>query len=95
MQNKCKNSIRIKTKFAPIIELSKDKDCKMALVSLETYYTFPNIDSSNNNFRYSSDNGETWINTNIPEGSNEIFDINEYVQRIMFENSRVENSIKN
>jgi hypothetical protein len=53
---------------------------------LETYYSFPNIDATNNNFRYSPDNGTTWFNINIPEGSYEINDINDYVQKIMKNN---------
>ena len=57
----------------------------MALVNLETYYSFPNIDSLNNNFRYCPD-GEEWFDINIPEGSYEVDDINDYVQRIMMEN---------
>ncbi len=58
----------------------------MALVNLETYYSFPNIDSSNNNFRYSPNNGDDWYDINIPEGSYELEDINEYIQRIMRDN---------
>ena len=45
-------------------------------VNLETYYSFPNIDATNNNFRYSPDNGKTWHNIDIPEGCYEISDIN-------------------
>lgn len=79
-------STHIKTKFRPVIQLDENRKYEMALVNLETYYSFPNIDSSNNNFRYSPDNGATWTNINIPEGSYEIVDINEYIQRIMREN---------
>lgn len=75
----------IKTKFRPLIQLDENKRHEMALVSLETYNSFPNIDSSNNNFRYSSNNGTTWFNFEIPEGSYEITDINEHIQRIMKE----------
>jgi hypothetical protein len=79
-------STRIKTKFNPLIQLDKTKSYEIALVNLETYYSFPNIDSTNNNFRYSPDNGTTWFNINIPEGSYEINDINDYVQKIMKNN---------
>ncbi len=65
-------STQIKTKFRPLIELGKNKKYEMALVGLETYYSFPNIDSSNNNFRYSPDNEATWFDINIPEGAYEI-----------------------
>ena len=58
----------------------------MALVNLETYYSFPNFDATNNNFRYSPNDGETWVDVSIPEGCYEIADINEYLQRAMKEN---------
>lgn len=76
-------STRIRTKFAPLIQLDKAKQYEMALVNLETYYSFPNIDATNNNFRYSPDNGATWYDINISEGIYEITDIDEYVKRIM------------
>ena len=44
---------QIKTKFRPLIQLDQNRKYEMALVNLETYYSFPNIDASNNNFRYS------------------------------------------
>lgn len=72
-------STRIRTKFNPLLQLDKNKQYEMALVNLETYYSFPNIDSTNNNFRYSPDNGATWFNIDIPEGSYEITDINDYI----------------
>jgi len=81
------NSTHIKTKFRQHIQLDTSKKYAMALVNLETYYSFPNIDATNNNFRYSSDNGATWFNIDVPEGLYEIVDINEYIQRIMKENS--------
>ena len=82
---------QIKTKFRPLIQLEQTRKYEMALVNLETYYSFPNIDASNNNFRYSPDNGLTWVNINIPEGSYEIVDIQEYIQRIMKENGHEHN----
>ena len=79
-------STHIRTKFNPIIQLDQNKKYEMALVNLETYYSFPNIDASNNIFRYSPDAGKTWYNINIPEGCYEIEDINDYIHRIMKEN---------
>jgi hypothetical protein len=84
-----KNSTQIRTKFNPLIELDKSKKYEMALVNLETYYSFPNIDATNNNFRYSPDNGTTWFNIDIPEGSYEIVDINEYIQRNLKDNESI------
>jgi hypothetical protein len=69
-----------KTKFnvdySPPIELKKDRKYELALINLETYYTFPNIDSSNNIFRYSMDKGKTWKLIEIPEGWYELNQIN-------------------
>ena len=81
-----KKSAKIRTQYNPLIELDANKKYEMALVGLETYYSFPNIDATNNNFRYSPDGSETWFNVNVPEGSYEMADINEYLQRIMKEN---------
>ena len=77
---------RLRTRFNPLIQFEKDKRYEMALVNLETYYSFPNINATNNHFKYSSDGGETWFDINVPEGCYEITDINEYLQRIMKEN---------
>ena len=82
----------IKTKFSPLLELDKTKKYEMALVNLETYYSFPNIDSANNNFKYSHDNGITWFNINIPEGCYEFTSINKYIQRIMKDNGHYDSA---
>ena len=67
---------RFKTRFDPILQLDKDKEYQIALVNLETYYSFPNIDETNNVFVYSPDNGNSWLKIKIPEGSYEIDDVN-------------------
>ena len=51
------NKVRFKTWFKPPIQLDKKKDNETALINLETYYPFPNIDRSYNCFSYSP--GET------------------------------------
>ena len=56
------------------------------MVNLETYYSFPNIDDSNNIFVYSHDQGQTWTKIKIPIGSYEIDDINNYLR---FEMQRI------
>ena len=53
------------------------------MVNLETYYSFPNIDETNNVFVYSHDNGNSWVKIKIPEGSYEIDDINNTIQHEM------------
>ena len=79
-------STHIRTRFNPPIQLDKTKKYEMALVNLDTYYSFPNIDSSNNNFKYSPDNGESWFTIAIPEGSYEITGINHFIQRMLKQN---------
>ena len=64
------------TRFNPKLELDKDKVYEIALVNLETYYSFPNIDDTNNVFVYSHDQGVTWTKIKIPTGNYEIDDLN-------------------
>ena len=71
------------TRFNPKLELDRDKVYEIALVNLETYYSFPNIDETNNVFVYSPDNGNSWVKIKIPEGSYEIGDINKTIQHEM------------
>ena len=52
-------------------------------MNLETYYSFPNIDETNNVFVYSPDNGNSWLKIKISEGSYEIDDINNTIQHEM------------
>ena len=75
------NKTSFNTRFKPNIELDRDKVYEIALVNLETYYSFPNIAESNNIFVYSPDNGNSWVKIKIPEGSYEIDDINNTIQQ--------------
>ena len=75
------NKTRFKTWFKPPIQLDKKKDYEIALIDLETYYSFPNIDKSNNCFTYSPYLNPLWFNIMIPEGSYYIEDTNEFIQR--------------
>ena len=77
------NKSSFKTRLNPTLQLDKDKKYEIALVNLETYYSFPNIDKTNKEFVYSSDNGNSWVRINIPEGSYEIDDINNTIQHEM------------
>ena len=71
------------TRFNPKLELDKDKVYEIVLVNLETYYSFPNIDDTNNVFVYSHDQGVTWTKIKIPEGSYEINDMNNTIKHEM------------
>lgn len=80
------NKTNFNTRFNPPLQLNTKKKYEVALHNLETYYSFPNIDSSNNNFRYSPDTGATWIDIEIPEGSYEIGDIDATIKQKMKQN---------
>lgn len=86
------NKTSFRTRFNPPIQLDKNKMYEIALVNLETYYSFPNIDSSNNYFRYSIDGGTTWFDIYISEGSYDIGDINDTIQQKMRQNGHYDSN---
>ena len=49
----CGNNCQIKTKFNPPLQLDPYKQYEMALVNLETYWSFPNVTEENNLFKFS------------------------------------------
>ena len=77
------NKTRFKTWFKPPIQLDKKKAYEIALINLETYYSFPNIDRSNNCFTYSPNLDSLLFDIIIREGSYHVEDINEFIQREM------------
>jgi len=87
------NSTKIKTTFNPPIELYWTRKYEMALVNLETYYSFPSFSDENNVFRYSpgfievgrGDEGNStrqrqWVEVQISEGSYNLIDIAETIK---------------
>ena len=50
-----KKNAKIRTQFNPLIELDASKKYEISLLNLETYFSFPNIDATNNHLRYSPD----------------------------------------
>ena len=77
---------RFKTWFEPPIQLDKKKDYEIALINLETYYSFPNIERSNNCYSYSLGANAPCLDIIIPEGSYQVEDINEFIHRQMRKN---------
>ena len=77
------NKTRFKTWFEPPIQLDKKKDYEIALINLETYYSFPNSDRFNNCFTYSPNLNPLWFDIVILVGSYHVEDINEFIQREM------------
>ena len=80
------NKTRFKTWLKPSIQLNKKKDYEIALIHLKTYYSFPNIDRSNNCFTYSPGANTPSVDIIIPEGGYHVEDINEFIQREMRKN---------
>ena len=62
------NKTIFKTWFKPPIQLDKKKDYEIALINLETYYLFSNIDRYNNCFSYSPGANAQWFDIINPEG---------------------------
>ena len=91
------NKTRFKTWFKPPIQLDKKKDYEIALINLETNYSFSNIDRSNNCFNYSPGANAPWVDIIIPEGSYHVEDINDFIQREMRKNDHYdkENDMNN
>jgi len=70
----------------------KNKSYEIALVYLETYYSFPNITTDNNGFSYSPDpTGGICYHMLIPEGSYDVEDINNFIQQKMKQNGHDSN----
>ena len=80
------NETRFKTWFKQPIQLDKKNDYERAFINLETYYSFPNVDNSNNCFTYSPGLKALWYNIIIPEGSYHVADTDEFIQQEMTKN---------
>ena len=79
---------RIATAFnPPLVFPSPSCHYEMALSRLETYYSFPNIDTSNNHVRATIDGGKSWLDIYIPTGCYEIKAINNELHRLITEKS--------
>ena len=73
------------TIFNPAISL-KGVPHEIALISLETYYSYSNINEENNVFTYSSDDGATWKTITLPKGSYTLGAIQKEIKRRLREN---------
>ena len=69
----------LKTNFVPNLDLQGPYE--IALQSLETYYSFPNIDKGNNKIRVSIDGGTVWNDLTFAVGCYEYKHINKELQR--------------
>ena len=76
------NSASIQITFSPPLNLQANRDYQLAMVNLETYYSFANIRKGNNSFKLSIDEGKTWTLLHIPIGCYELKAINAEITRI-------------
>ena len=80
------NKTQFKIWLKPSIQLDKKRDYEIALINLETYYSFPKIYRSSNCFTYSPNLDPLWFDIIIPEGSYHDEDNDEFIQREMRKN---------
>ena len=62
--------------------MQANRDYELAMVNLETYYSFANIRKGNNSSKWSIDEGKTWTLLHIPTGCYELKAINAEITRI-------------
>ena len=80
-----KNKSDFITVFNPSIQLDPNKEYEIALVDLETYYSFPNITSHNNEIRYFKRLGKV-KHVRFPTGSYEFEGLNKEIERQLEQN---------
>ena len=69
------------TKLNPPVRLDPNKDYKIALVNSELWYSWYNVTTSNNNFKYF--NGKDWTTVKVPPGAYNIKDINTEIKNLI------------
>ena len=73
----------IVTIYEQPIKLDRKRHYQLALLNLETYYSFPNIDETNNKFQFRKNGTDDWQTVEIPIGCYEITAINrQFTQRV-------------
>jgi hypothetical protein len=68
--------------FPTPIYLNRNKNYRVALSSFETYYSFPNITTKNNKFKYTNASGVT-ITLELPTGCYDVSTINSTISSMM------------
>ena len=74
------------TKYSPPISLDESKQYEAALLSIDLFNSILNITNLNNVFRYSKDDGNSWVNIKLDTGSYELSAISNEIQRLMANN---------
>ena len=76
------NTANIQTTFNTPLYLQANHSDELAMVNLETHYSFANIREVNNWFKWSVDEGKAWTILHIPKGCYELKAINAEIIRI-------------
>ena len=82
-------SVSVQTVFTPPLYLKIGRDYELAMVNLETYYSFANIRADNSSLKWSGDGGTTWTLLHIPTGCYELKAINSEIIRMRGGNSDI------
>ena len=82
-------SASVQTVFTPPLYLRNGRDYELAMVNLETYYSFANIRADNNSLKWSGDGGTMWTLLQIPTGCYELKAINAEIIRMRGGNSDI------
>ena len=88
------NESRLETPLIPPLEYHDTCRYEIALVSLETYYSFPNIDQDNNRIKVYLKDGKKWLDILIPEGCYELVAIDKELQRQIIEKGGKQDDVK-
>ena len=86
------NETKLSTRFNPPLQLDPKKKYEIALINLETYHSIPNVDATNNYFRYSPDNQVTWFDIHLPVGSYDIVDLHQTLVQKMKANGHYDDA---
>ena len=81
-------SASIQTVFTPSLYLN-GRYIELAMVNLETYYSFANIRADNNSLKWKGDGAKTWTPLHIPTGCYELKAINAEIIRLRGGNSDI------
>src|SRR5664279_1604271 len=71
--------------FESALQLDREKQYEIGLVSADIWHSWFNVNSSNNKFRYH--NGSKWIDVTIPSGAYNLDDISNEIKSIVNDDS--------
>ena len=75
------SSGNIQSTFNPPLYLEANRNYELAMVNVETYYSFANIRGDNNSFKWNVDDGKTWTTLHVPTGFYKLNAINAEILR--------------